>query len=158
MKEVYVLFHKPRGCVTTLSDPEGRNSVMDYLKGIPQRIYPVGRLDYYSEGLLLLTNDGDVANRIMHPRYEVMKIYEVKTFGVITEELLRKLKKGVDTSDGPLRPHLVRVIKQLPNKTWLEFRLREGKNREIRRLCEIIGISIDKLKRVAIANLSIDGL
>ncbi|MBF0312485.1 MAG: rRNA pseudouridine synthase [Oligoflexia bacterium] len=158
LEKIYILFHKPRGCVTTLSDPEGRETVMDYMGRIPQRIYPVGRLDYYSEGLLLLTNDGDVANRIMHPKHEVMKIYEVKVFGIVTDDILRKLRKGVLSPDGLLKPDMVRIIKQLPQKTWLEFRIHEGKNREIRRICEVVGLTIDKLKRISIANLTIDGL
>jgi 23S rRNA pseudouridine2605 synthase len=158
VEKIYIIFHKPRGCVTTVSDPEGRPTVMDYFQQIPQRIYPVGRLDFYSEGLLILTNDGDVANKIMHPKHEVMKIYEVKVFGAVTEDLLRRLRKGVLTEDGLLKPESVRIIKQLPQKTWMEFRLCEGKNREIRRLCESVGMTIDKLKRVAIANLTIDGI
>lgn len=158
VNKIYVLFHKPRCCVTTLSDPEGRSTVMDYLTDIPERIYPVGRLDYLSEGLLLLTNDGEIANIIMHPRHRITKIYEVKIFGRMTEDLMQKLRNGVKTPFGLLKPSLVRVLKILPQKTWLEFRLQEGKNREIRRLCEGVGITIDKLKRVSIAGLTIDGI
>lgn len=154
---LYIALNKPRSCVTTVSDPEGRKTVMDLIP-IKQRVFPVGRLDYLSEGLLLLTNDGDLANTIMHPRFEVTKVYEVKVFGRVSEPLLKKLKQGIVAHDGVLRPKSVRIIEQLPQKTWLEFRLNEGKNREIRRICEACGVTIDKLRRVAIGNLSIDGI
>jgi len=154
---IYLVLNKPRSYVTTMHDPEGRKTVMD-LVPIKTRVFPVGRLDYLSEGLLLLTNDGDIANKIIHPKFQVMKTYEVKVFGKINEALLKKLKAGIVAHDGTLRPKSVRVIEQLPNKTWLEFRLTEGKNREIRRICEACGVTIDKLKRVAIGGLSIDGI
>jgi 23S rRNA pseudouridine2605 synthase len=158
VEKIYVLLHKPRGCVTTLNDPEGRQTVMDFVKDVPMRIYPVGRLDYLSEGLLLMTNDGEVANMVMHPSHNVIKVYEVKVFGSVTEPLIKKLRAGVQTEDGFLKPRAVRVIKQLPTKTWLEFRLGEGKNREIRKLCEGVGLTVDKLKRVAIGGVTIDGI
>jgi 23S rRNA pseudouridine2605 synthase len=154
---VYIVFHKPRGCITSVSDPEGRETVMNYLPK-NQRLYPVGRLDYLSEGLLLITNDGDMANMLMHPRHQVVKTYEVKVFGKMNEALLKKLKNGVDSEVGFLKPLSVRVIEDLPNKTWLEFRMGDGKNREIRRLCEANGIIVDKLKRVAIGGLSLGGI
>ena len=158
VQRVYIIFNKPRGCVTTLNDPEGRETVMDHLKQIPERIYPVGRLDYLSEGLLILTNDGEMANMIMHPRYEITKVYEVKVFGAITDTILKKLRDGVDIEGEFVKPIGVRIIEQLPNKTWLEFRLGEGKNREIRRICEGCGVTVDKLKRVAIEGLSLGDL
>lgn len=158
VQKTYIVMNKPRGYVTTLSDPEGRRTVMDLCAEVSERIYPVGRLDYLSEGLLILTNDGDLANRIMHPSFNVIKVYEVKVFGSITEPLLKKLRSGVKTEDGFLKPKSVRVIKQLPAKTWLEFRLEEGRNREIRKICEACGITIDKLKRVAIGGLTVDNL
>tara|TARA_B100001971_G_scaffold129103_1_gene119025 strand:- start:67945 stop:68871 length:927 start_codon:yes stop_codon:yes gene_type:complete len=154
---LYLVLNKPRSYVTTMNDPEGRRTVMD-LVPINTRVFPVGRLDYLSEGLLLLTNDGDIANKIIHPRFNVTKTYEVKVFGKVNEAILKKLKAGVTAHDGVLKPKSVRVIEQLPNKTWLEFRLNEGKNREIRRICEACGVTIDKLKRVAIGGLAIDGV
>lgn len=157
-KKIYVLLHKPRGYVTTLKDPEGRNTVMDLVQEVPERIYPVGRLDYLSEGLLLMTNDGEVANMIMHPKFEVYKVYEVKVFGAITEALLKKLRAGTQLEEGFVKPKSVRVVKQLPNKTWLEFKLGEGRNREIRRMCEACGLTVDKLKRVAIGGITVEGI
>ncbi len=153
---VYLVLNKPRGYMTTLSDPEGRKTVLDLIKAVSQRVYPVGRLDYLSEGLLIMTNDGEFGNMIMHPKYEVIKTYEVKVFGKVNESILKKLRLGISADDGILKPKSVRIVEQLPNKTWLEFKLAEGKNREIRRICEAAGVTIDKLKRVAIGNLAID--
>ena len=152
---IYLVMNKPRSCMTTAHDPEGRKTVMD-LVPLKTRVYPVGRLDYLSEGLLLLTNDGDLGNKIMHPSFGVTKTYEVKVFGKVNDVLLKKLRLGVTDKGEFLKPISVRVIEQLPNKTWLEFRLNEGKNREIRRICEACGVTIDKLKRVAIGTLSVD--
>ena len=155
---IYLVMNKPRGYMTTLYDPEGRKTVMDLCMEISERIYPVGRLDYLSEGLLILTNDGDLANFVMHPKHEISKIYEVKVFGAVDHALLKQLRNGVTIGGTHVKPQSVRIIKQLRNKTWLEFRLGEGKNREIRRICEACSITIDKLKRVAIENLSVDGI
>jgi 23S rRNA pseudouridine2605 synthase len=156
--KVYIVMNKPRAYMTTLSDPEGRPTVMELIFGVKQRIFPVGRLDYLSEGLLILTNDGDLANMIMHPKFEVEKVYEVKVFGHVNEGILAKIKRGVMTEDGLLKPKSVRVIEQLPNKTWLEFRLNEGKNREIRKICDAVDLTVDKLRRVAIEGLNIQSL
>ncbi len=156
--KVYLVMNKPRAYMTTLSDPEGRPTVMELIYGVKQRIFPVGRLDYLSEGLLILTNDGDLANLIMHPRYEVEKVYEVKVFGHVNEAILQKIRRGVMTEDGLMKPKSVRVIEQLPNKTWLEFRLNEGKNREIRKICDAVDLTVDKLRRVAIEALNIQTL
>jgi 23S rRNA pseudouridine2605 synthase len=158
VEPIYLMLHKPRGMVTTLSDPEGRETVMNLVKEISERIYPVGRLDYLSEGLLLMTNDGEFANMIMHPKFNVTKVYEVKVFGSVTETIINKLKAGAYLEEGLVKPTSVRVIKQLPTKTWIEFRLNEGRNREIRRLCEAVGLTVDKLKRLAIGGLSVEGV
>lgn len=156
--KIYIVMNKPRAYMTTLSDPEGRPTVMELIYGVKQRIFPVGRLDYLSEGLLILTNDGDLANMIMHPKYEVEKVYEVKVFGHVNEAILSRIRRGVMTEDGLMKPKSVRVIEQLPNKTWLEFRLNEGKNREIRKICDAVDLTVDKLRRVAIEGLNIQSL
>ena len=158
VNKVYILLHKPRGFVTTVSDPQGRETVMDLIREVSERVYPVGRLDYLSEGLLLLTNDGEMANTVMHPRHEIVKVYEVKIFGILDPQILYKLREGITVDGDFLKPLSVRPLKQLDNKTWIEFRLAEGKNREIRRLCEALDITIDKLRRVAIGNLTINGI
>ena len=156
--KLYIVMNKPRGYVTTSHDPEGRPTVLDLCQDISERIYPIGRLDYNSEGLLLLTNDGDFANQVIHPSSNIIKMYEVKVFGTITEAILKKLKSKVIIEGAAIKPVSVRVIERLKNKTKLEFRLSEGKNREIRKICAHNGITIDRLKRVAIGGLGIEGL
>ncbi|MEI8346014.1 MAG: pseudouridine synthase [Pseudomonadota bacterium] len=158
VNKIYVLMHKPRGYMVTLNDPEKRPTVMDLCQDVSERIYPVGRLDYLSEGLLVLTNDGTLANMIMHPRYNVVKVYEVKLFGAISDGLLNKLRQGLHLPEGFIKPLSVRVVQLLPKKTWLEIRIGEGKNREIRRLCEGCGLTVDKLRRVAIGNITVHGI
>lgn len=158
VERLYIVFNKPRSVVTTTHDPEGRPTVLDYFKHISQRIYPVGRLDYGSEGLLILTNDGELAQKVLHPRHRVEKVYEVKVFGRPSERKIRDLRQGISIKGEMLRPKSVRLIGLLQKKTWLEFRLEEGRNREIRRLCEAFDLGIDKLRRVAIAGLDIGKL
>jgi 23S rRNA pseudouridine2605 synthase len=158
VQKIYILLHKPRGVITSLHDPEGRDTVLKMIPEVSERVYPVGRLDYLSEGLLILTNDGDLAHRVMHPSHQVEKVYEVKVFGAVTEGLLKNLRLPVIVDGVQMAPKAVRVIKQLPGKTWLEFRLLEGKNREIRKICEAHGLTVDKLKRIAIGQLTIDGI
>jgi 23S rRNA pseudouridine2605 synthase len=157
-ENIYLVLNKPRGIITSLSDPEGRKTVMDLVQDVTERIYPIGRLDYLSEGLLLMTNDGELANQIIHPREGVTKVYEVKVFGAVTSDILKKLRAGYQSEVGFLKPKSVRVVKQLKAKTWIEFRLSDGKNREIRRLCEAYGLTVDKLKRVAIGGLTVEGI
>lgn len=158
VEKIYLVMHKPRGVMTTVSDPEGRETVMDLCKEISERIYPVGRLDYLSEGLLILTNDGDVANTIIHPSSDIVKVYEVKVFGAVNQFLLENLRNGAEVEGIKLQPKSVRIVKQLGTKTWLEFRITEGKNREIRKICEAHNVVIDKLKRIAIGGLPIEGI
>lgn len=155
---LYIVLNKPRAVMSTVSDPEGRRTVLDLVGDLTERVYPVGRLDYLSEGLMVLTNDGDLANQIIHPSKKVPKVYEVKVFGHINSYLLKQLRDGAMTEIGKLTPESVRVTEQLQNKTWLEFRLFEGKNREIRRICEAHGLVIDKLRRVSIGGLNINNL
>ncbi len=158
VEKIYMVMNKPRGIMTTVNDPEGRQTVIDLCKEISERIYPVGRLDYLSEGLLLLTNDGDFANLVIHPSSDLTKVYEVKVFGAVNEFLLKKLRAGVYIDGVMTKPQSVRVIKQLQTKTWLEFRINEGKNREIRRMCEGAGLTVDKLKRISIGGLTVEGI
>ena len=158
IQKVYVLLNKPRGCMTTVDDPEGRKTVMDLVPEISERIYPVGRLDYLSEGLLILTNDGEMAHKIMHPSHNVIKVYEVKVFGVVLEAHLKALREGFPLGKSRVRPRSVRVIKRLAGKTWLEFRIGEGKNREIRKICEWAGMTVDKLRRVSLGGIHIQGI
>ena len=159
MKEdIYLVMNKPRGFVSTVSDPEGRKTILDLCKEISERIYPVGRLDYLSEGLIILTNDGEFAQSILHPSKKVTKVYEVKVFGIVNDAILKKLREGVMVDGQFLKPDSVRIIGQLPAKTWLEFRLTTGRNREIRKVCEEHGLTVDKLRRAAIGGLSVEGI
>ncbi len=158
VQKVYLLLNKPRGYMTTVHDPAGRKTVMDLCQEFNERLYPVGRLDYLSEGLLIMTNDGEMAQKIMHPSSNIEKVYEVKLFGALSPQLLAKLRQGAMLEDGFVKPHRVRILQLLGKKTWIEIRIGEGKNREIRRLCEACGLTVDKLRRVAIGNISIEGI
>jgi 23S rRNA pseudouridine2605 synthase len=152
----YYLLNKPRGYITSTSDPQGRPTVMDLMATVPARIYPVGRLDYASEGLLLLTNDGSMANRLMHPSSEVKRTYAVKVKGEVSEEHLRQLRKGIQLSDGFVKPVRVGRGEKLMAKEWIEVTVTEGKNLEIRRLFAVLGLDVERLRRIGIGPLSID--
>ena len=155
---VYYLLNKPRGYITSTTDPQGRPTVMELMKGVKERVYPVGRLDYASEGLLLLTNDGELANKLMHPSSEVRRTYSVKIRGTITDDQIRQLKRGVQLSDGFVRPLKVVRATKLETKEWVEITITEGKNLEIRRIFAVIGMEVDRLRRTAIGPLNISGV
>ena len=157
-ERLYILLHKPVGVVTTLSDPEGRPTVRDLLPEVRVRVFPVGRLDYYSSGLLLLTNDGELALRLTHPRYGVRKTYQVKVNGRPTAEALEKLASGVRLEEGTTAPAEVRVIRGSDAKTWLEITLSEGRKREVRRMCEQVGYRVEKLTRIRLGPLNLGSL
>lgn len=160
---LYILLHKPRGYVTTLRDPEGRKTVMDLIGRIGIRVYPVGRLDYHSEGLLLLTNDGDLANRLTHASSHVAKKYLVKVSGVPTAEQLEQLRRGILISEDSASrgrrvktaPVVLRPFRGGDNP-WFEMTLIEGRNRQIRRMFEAIGHHAEKIKRVQYGPLELD--
>lgn len=155
---VYVLLHKPTGVVTTLSDPEGRPTVRELLPKLRTRVYPVGRLDFNSAGLLLLTNDGELALRLAHPRYGIEKVYRVKVKGKPTPETLERLARGVRLEEGLTAPAEVKVARSGDNKTWLEMLIREGRRREIRRMCEAVGHPVEKLTRISLGPLHLGRL
>jgi 23S rRNA pseudouridine2605 synthase len=155
---VYILLHKPVNVVTTLSDPEGRPTVRDLLPRHMARVFPVGRLDYHSSGLLLLTNDGALALRLTHPRYGVRKTYHVKVKGTPGAETLARLGAGVRLPEGITAPAQVRVLRTHQQKAWLEITLGEGRNREVRRMCESVGHPVEKLCRVALGPLQLGKL
>lgn len=157
-KKVYILMHKPRGYVTTVSDPEGRKTVLELLDGIKERVYPVGRLDYDSSGLLLLTNDGDFANLLMHPKNEILKVYIVTVKGKPSDKALDMLRNGIRIDDYVTAPAFVRVLAVYENKTKLEITIHEGRNRQIRKMCEKIGHPVVRLKRVAYGTLELGSL
>jgi 23S rRNA pseudouridine2605 synthase len=149
----YVLLHKPAGVVTTASDPQGRRTVVD-LVGVPQRVVPVGRLDADTTGALLLTNDGPLAHRLMHPRYEVDKVYEAEVEGRPDDETLRRLAEGVELDDGPTAPAGVRRL----GPSRLELTLHEGRKHQVKRMCEAIGHPVRHLHRRTYAGLTREGV
>jgi len=155
---VYLLLHKPTGVMTTLSDPEGRPTIRSLLRHLPVRVFPVGRLDFHSSGLLLLTNDGELAQRLTHPRYGITKVYQVKVKGAPDEQALHQLRHGVDLDDGRTAPAQVRPLRTREGKTWLEMVLTEGRRREVRRMCEAVGLSVEKLRRVALGPIELGKL
>lgn len=157
-RKIYILIYKPRGYITTLSDEKGRKKVTDLLKNITGRIYPVGRLDRDSEGLLLLTNDGDLAYALTHPKYKIPKTYQARVMGVPSPEKLNKMANGLFLEDGLTAPAKVRLLGLKKGNALLEITIHEGRNRQVRRMCENIGHPVLRLKRVKIANLSIKGL
>ncbi|MEW6095508.1 MAG: pseudouridine synthase [bacterium] len=146
-RKVYLLLNKPKGYVTTLSDPEGRPTISSLLKGVKERVYPVGRLDYNSEGLLFLTNDGDLTNKLIHPKYKVPKTYLVKFKGKLEEKDIMRLRRGIRLNEGKTLPAKVVVEKILPKNTILKITITEGKKRQIRRMGEIINHTVLSLKR-----------
>lgn len=154
----YILLNKPVGVMTTLADPEGRPTVRDLLAGIRVRVFPVGRLDYRSAGLLLLTNDGELALHLSHPRYGIRKTYHAKVKGRPTAEQLGALSSGVRLPEGVTAPARVRRLTQSEHKAWIEITLAEGKNREVRRMCEVVGLPVEKLVRVALGPLRLGKL
>jgi len=156
--KVYIMINKPKNVVTTLHDPEGRPTVRDFLKGVKNRVFPVGRLDYDSEGLLLLTNDGDFAHAVLHPSKEISKTYLVKVKGVPDGKAIVKLRTGVKLEDVKTAPAQVKRVTRTENNSWLELTIHEGKKRQIRRMLETIGHPVLKLKRIKIEGIELGEL
>lgn len=153
-KLVYIMLNKPKGYVTTSIEQFGRKSVLD-LVDIKQRIYPIGRLDMYTEGLLLLTNDGDFANRLMHPKNKIKKTYIVKVKGNVTEDKIQKLRNGIDIGGYITKKAEVTEFK---DGSLFQIVISEGKNRQVRKMCESVGLQVINLKRVKIGNLELGNL
>lgn len=147
-KKVTVMLNKPRGYVTTMSDPEGRRLVSDLISDISERLFPIGRLDYNTEGLLLLTNDGDLAQGLSHPRYHVDKTYLVKALGDLTVAMTQKLENGIELDDGMTAPAKIANIRGRGAHSWFEITIHEGRNRQVRRMCDKIGLQVLRLKRI----------
>lgn len=155
----WILLNKPAGTVSTADDPEGRTTVLELVGEQGVRLYPVGRLDYHTEGVLLLTNDGELANALMHPRNQVPRIYHVKVKGIIDPDLLDRLREGVVLQDTGERAKAVAGILGTTGKhTWIEITLREGRNRQIHRMLDAVDLTVLKLIRVAYAGLTAEGL
>lgn len=153
--KVYIMMNKPRGYVTTMSDELNRKSVMDLLVGVDTRVYPIGRLDKNTEGLLLFTNDGKLANDIMHPSKHISKTYRVTVRPNITEEQLVKLSIGMELDGKMTLPATVNILTQEENRVVLLMTIKEGKNRQIRRMCEAVGLEVARLRRISIGPLKL---
>ena len=155
----YILLYKPREVTSTVNDPEGRKTVIDLVKGVRERIYPVGRLDYQSEGLLLLTNDGDLAFKVSHPKHGSVKTYHVKVRGVPEERIIGKLERGITIEGKRTVPCEIARMKTTgrgdeEGNSWYEVRLREGRNQQIRKMFKAVGHPVSKLRRVAIGPIA----
>lgn len=154
-KMIYIMLHKPRGYVTTVSDELGRKTVMDLLPDFGERIYPVGRLDKDSEGLLLLTNDGSFTNCMTHPSHEYAKVYRVTVRPAVNDLILKNLRDGVEIDGRMTSPCEVTVLVEEENRVVLEFIIHEGRNRQIRKMCETQGLEVARLKRVSVGSLKL---
>jgi pseudouridine synthase len=154
----YVAYHKPVGVVSTMSDPEGRRAIGDVVRDLKAHLFPVGRLDFESSGLVLLTNDGELAQRLSHPRFQIAKVYRVKVRGRPDERALERLRNGVRLDDGVTAPAEVSVEAVLPSKARLRLVLREGRQRQVRRMCEAVGYPVERLSRIAIGPLRLGTL
>ena len=157
-QKTYILLNKPRGIVTTLSDEKGRPTVISLLSDLTARVYPVGRLDYNSDGLLLLTDDGELTNRLTHPKHQIPKIYHVTVKGDVTYEQQKKLSSALVIDGYKIPPVKVEIIKKEPYTTTLKMTLYEGRNRQIRKMCALCGLEIKTLTRVALGNISLGSL
>lgn len=157
-EKIYIMLNKPSGCVSTCSDDKGRETVLDYVRDIKERIYPIGRLDFNSEGLLLLTNDGELANKLTHPSHEVTKRYYTVIDSSLTEDDVQKLSKGVMLDDGKTAPAKVKVMKSESGRTELTIIIHEGRNRQVRRMFEAIGKRVVFLKRISEGDINLGTL
>lgn len=156
-KNYYIMLHKPKGCVTTVKDELGRKTVMDFVD-LKARLYPVGRLDYDTEGLLLLTNDGDVANKLTHPKNSVEKVYVARISGKLSEAERRQLEKGVEIDGTLTSPAKVKILQGDEHHTRVEVTITEGRNHQVKKMFESVGKEVEFLKRVAVGELHLGGL
>lgn len=158
MKPVYIIMNKPKGVLTTVKDPFGRPTIIDLLAGVKERVFPVGRLDKDTEGLLIITNDGELSYKLTHPKHQVDKTYIAKVLGIPDEKDIKRLRKGIFLEDGKTAPAKVRILKKGKNFAVLEIIIHEGRKRQVRRMCESIGHPVLTLKRTRIGNLTLRGL
>ena len=157
-EKVYYIFNKPKGCVTTSSDDRGRKTVLDYFEDITERLFCVGRLDYNTQGLLILTNDGDFANEIMHPSKHIAKTYLVEIKGKLNDEEIKKLQNGVEIDGKKTLPSLVKIVEEKENKSFIEITIYEGRNRQVRKMFEAVNKLVINLERIKIGNLTLNSI
>ena len=154
-KKVYIALNKPKGFVTTMSDDKDRLTVADLVSDIPERIFPVGRLDYNTNGLLIMTNDGDLANKLSHPKHHVEKTYRVKVSGVLSGKRMSALRKGVDIGGFVTSPAKVTLVKQTEKSAVATITIHEGKNRQVRKMFKAVGCPVQELTRIAIGDIQL---
>ena len=157
-KKVYYLLNKPKGYLSTAKDERGRRTVLDLLPEVSERVYPLGRLDNNTEGLLLISNDGDLMNGLLHPRYKVNKTYVARVAGIPTEKSLDKLRQGIKLEDGMTAPAVVKMLEASDSEAKVEITIHEGRNRQVRRMFTAIGCDVLALKRVKFAGLTLKGV
>lgn len=157
-KKVYVLLNKPVGYISTAKDQFGRPSVVELISGIKERLYPVGRLDYDTSGLIILTNDGEFTYKMTHPKHEIKKVYLAMVQGIPSQEELKAFKNGLKIEDYITSKASIKIIENEGDKSWVEIAIHEGKNRQVRKMCEAIGHPVIKLKRTAIGPLTLGDL
>ena len=157
-KKIYIALNKPIGCVATASDERGRRTVMEYVADIPERIYPVGRLDYNTEGLLIMSNDGDFTYALTHPKHEKEKVYEALVSGIVLHKAIEKLEKGVYIDGKKTSPAKAEVIEHKRNTSLVRLAIHEGRNRQVRKMCEAVGHKVLALKRISIAGIELGNL
>ena len=154
----YILLNKPAGCISSVKDQFSRKTVIDLVSGIRERIYPVGRLDYDTSGLIILTNDGEFANMLMHPRHEAEKVYKAEIKGRLSAGDIGRLRSGVDIGNHITAPAHVKVINESAQRSVVEIRIHEGRNRQVRKMFEAVGHPVMRLERTAIGGITADGL
>lgn len=157
-KKVYILLNKPVGYISTSKDQFSRKTVLDLIDTVKERIYPVGRLDYDTSGLIVLTNDGELANRLTHPKHEMQKVYRVMIDGSLKEEDIKSFQTGIAIEDYTTAPAKVKVIETTKKDSIIELTIHEGKNRQVRKMFETLGYAVLRLKRVAVGPIVIEGL
>ncbi len=155
---VYLILNKPRNVMSTLEDPGGRPTIKDFLHGVRIRVFPVGRLDFDSEGLMLLTNHGALAQALFHPRYEVPKTYLTKVKGILTDEEIDQLEKGLSLEDGMTGPAKVKKIRKAEQNSWVEVTIHEGRKHQVKRMLDAVGHPVLKLQRVRLGPLQLGDL
>lgn len=156
--KVYIALNKPYGYVTTVKDQFGRPAVVDLVRDIKVRLFPVGRLDYDTSGLIILTNDGDFTYRLTHPKHEIKKVYIAKVLGTFTKQEITKFESGLEIDDYVTAPSKIRVLESDAKTSTVEITIHEGKNRQVRKMCEKVGHPVVMLKRISIGNIQLDGL
>ncbi len=157
-RHIHVVLNKPRGVVATMEDPEGRPTLSDYLPRTKERLFHVGRLDTETEGLIILTNDGELGHRLAHPSYEVSKTYMVEVAGHMDNKTFRRLEKGLRLEDGPVKPDKLKLVSRTETRSLLNVTLHEGRNRIVRRMMEAVGHPVDRLSRIAIGPVKLGQL